>query len=240
MSQVCPTGFFCIDNTTLLIIVCIIFTLTAYLFSAKKIDLKLLEDYSDLIKAKEILLNEKKILIEKKIVENNDISDTKQIITTRQPDEPVIINQIIVNDNYNKLAQMSIVNKDYERLVNPLLPPERSYENTYGLPINLPTRGANTNYQQIGTLTSLCGTKIIPLFGKPMWRGSSKWNFYTFSDQFHAIKLPVKYKTRDCMDDTIGCDELYTDDIVHVPQYPDTEFRVNMYKLDRPTYIPFL
>jgi hypothetical protein len=133
-----------------------------------------------------------------------------------------------------------IVNKEYERLINPLLPPERSYNSTYSVPINIPTRGYASNYQQVGVITSETneGVKILPLFGRPQWKGGNRWNFYTSTDQYNSLKLPVYSKKKDCQDQ-IGCDELYDGDQVVIPQYGEnTKFKVSIYKLDSPVYLP--
>lgn len=253
MVDSCPVGFLCLNSNSALLLISVIFIVVAYLATNGKVQLKKMEDYTDLITAKEIVLEERRHILNKLIETDVQALETSCEISPKKPisssivtatqlaQEPVIINNIYVqgeNRVHDRATENMLVSKEYERLVNPLLPPERSYETTYGLPINVPTRGVNSSYQQIGTLDS--DNKVLPLFGRPMWRGSHKWNFYTFSDQFHAIKLPVHLKSRDCMDDTIGCDELYTGDSVTVPQYPGVQFRVNMYKLDKPTYIPFV
>ena len=54
------------------------------------------------------------------------------------------------------------------------------------------------------------------------------------------IKLPIQVKKRDCLDDN-GCEELYNGDQVSIPQYgSDREFKVSIYNLDKPRYIPYL
>jgi hypothetical protein len=130
-----------------------------------------------------------------------------------------------------------LVNKDFERIVNPLLPPERSFNSTYRVPINMPTRGFSDNYQQVGAINS--GDKILPLFGRPRWPGASRWNYYTSTDSFQSVKLPVNFKNRNCLDE-IGCDEVYDGDAVGIPQFgQDREFKANIYRLDKPFYLPF-
>ena len=59
----------------------------------------------------------------------------------------------VYSQNPNMISYADyLAEKNVERIVNPLLPPERSYENTYGIPINMPSRGPNLSYQQIGHL----------------------------------------------------------------------------------------
>ena len=139
--------------------------------------------------------------------------------------------------------------KNIERIVNPILPPERSYVNTYGVPINIPSRGPQQSYQQVGILykenienpDKLPGnnneSNILPLFGRPTYSGSNKWNYYTSSDKFQTVKLPISIDGRKCTDD-IGCNELMNGDMITIPSY-NGRFKVEIYDFDRPRYIPY-
>ena len=139
-----------------------------------------------------------------------------------------------------------IVSKEQERLINPLLPPERSYVLTNaGVPANvgIPSRGYSGGFQQMGLLykkdaseTSNSETNILPLFGRPTHTNSNKWNYYTSSDKFHSLKIPIKHKGRDCNDEH-GCPELFDDDTITVPPY-NGEFKVKIYGYDSPKYLP--
>lgn len=91
-------------------------------------------------------------------------------------------------------------------------------------------------YKQIGILTG--EDKILPLYGKKCFLNSNKWLYYTGTDKFHMLKIPVEYKKRDCTHE-FGCDELYDNDIIFVPAY-NKQFKVSIYQLDRPTYIPYV
>lgn len=140
--------------------------------------------------------------------------------------------------------------KNMERIINPLLPPERSYTNTYGIPINIPSRGPQQSYQQVGILYKeniensgqMPGnnneTNILPLFGRPTYSGSNKWNYYTSSDKFQTVKLPISLDGRRCTDD-LGCNELREGDMVVIPSY-NGRFRVEIYDFDKPRYIPYV
>ena len=153
------------------------------------------------------------------------------------------------NNNLISYAQYD-ANKNMERIINPLLPPERSYQNTYGVPINIPSRGPNISYQQIGILYkeniedtdkmpgNNTDSNILPLFGRPTYNGSNKWNYYTSSDKFQNFKLPIKIDGRKC-DDDMGCNELREGDMISIPSY-NGRFRVEIYNYDKPSYIPYV
>ena len=100
--------------------------------------------------------------------------------------------------------------KAHERLINPLLPPERSMEGSYGIPINVPTRGETGSFQQIGALYketvesedmtpgNNTDSVVLALFGKQTYPRSRKWTYYTSSDANHQVKMPLSNKGQKC------------------------------------------
>lgn len=134
-----------------------------------------------------------------------------------------------------------LLNKDYERVVNPLLPPERRYIHR-NVPVNIPTRGYSSHYQQIGTIHEKSdddNKKILPLYGKPYYPGSRQWNYYTQTDSYSPIKLSVYHKNKNCQDER-GCDEIYDNNEVSINEYGGKEFIATIYNLDKPRYIPYV
>ena len=154
-----------------------------------------------------------------------------------------------------------LVNKDHERITNPLLPPERRnfhIDSTglervvapVGIPINVPTRGYTGGMVQVGVLhkeevndaTKTIGQNsepvILPLFGRPTHNGSNKWSYYTATDKYNQVKLPISNKNKVCNSE-YGCEELYEGDTVSVPAY-NGNFKVSIYEFDKPRYIPFV
>jgi hypothetical protein len=207
MDRSCPIGFFCFDTQTAGLIIAISVLFIGFHTFYKKTNIDTLTQ----MKQANYTLLENRI---------NQL-ENKEIVVVSPP--PTV--------------DAMLVNKDFERIVNPLLPPERSFNSTYRVPINMPTRGFSDNYQQVGAINS--GDKILPLFGRPRWPGASKWNYYTSTDSFQSVKLPVNFKNRDCLDE-IGCDEVYDGDSVGIPQFgQEREFKANIYRLDKPFYLPF-
>lgn len=112
-----------------------------------------------------------------------------------------------------------------------------------GVPINIPTRGELGEYKRLGMLSSVSDEKIspkrlLPLFGRKTHPGSSKWNYYTTSDAYHFIQLPLTKEKKDCMGE-YGCEEIYNDDELFIEEYNET-FRVKMYQTDTLRYIPYV
>lgn len=193
--------------------------------------------------------NNREILSE--TYENSQTNKTKP--KKKQAPVNVIINNNVKgdNDNPNNISFWGYMNrKSHERINNPLLPPERSYEQTYGVPINIPSRGTSGGYQQVGMLykdtitdeSSTIGnnsdTSILPLYGQPTHPGSNKWNYYTTSDKYHSVKIPLNVSGKDCSGD-YGCTEIYDDDNVNIPAY-NGNYKVKIYNYDKPKYIPYV
>ena len=143
-----------------------------------------------------------------------------------------------------------LTDKAYERVINPLLPPERSYENTYGIPLNIPSRDFQGGFQQIGYLYKDdiadpavpvgqdSHSVIIPLFGQPVWPGANKWNYYITTERGNTVKMPFEYKGR-MTDDEHGVDEIYDGDELTIKAY-NGKFKTKIYKYDKPRYIPYV
>jgi hypothetical protein len=144
--------------------------------------------------------------------------------------------------------QMYAIQRNQERLVNPLLPPERSYPYMpmrVGMPINISTRGPSSGFQQMGILvegdvdpSGMKEKKLLPIYGEETYPGSNQYRYYTNTDGFQSVKLPIQSGREDCMDER-GCKELYDGDNVKVGGY-DKGYRVQMYKIDRPRYNPMI
>jgi hypothetical protein len=104
------------------------------------------------------------------------------------------------------------------------------------IPINIPTQGLPESFQAMGNL-SIQGGKMLPLYGRRTMRGSSdRWNYYTRTDTYNPVPLPLRYKGRDCMDD-IGCPEVFSGETVHVDGTGETGV-VRVFRYDGPKYVP--
>ena len=125
------------------------------------------------------------------------------------------------------------------------VPPEQK-----GMPINIETRGSGGDFQQIGILykDSIANddqvpgnntdSNVLPLYGKQTYRGSNRWLYYTETDKYHPVKIPISIGGEDCTDDR-GCSEIDNNHSITVPSYNGT-FKAKIYKFDKPRYIPFV
>lgn len=99
-------------------------------------------------------------------------------------------------------------------------------------PFYYPSRGLAQPYQQFGILLSTENRNtgeqtILPLIGRQTYPGSSRYHYYTSTNGYHPMKLPVSHRNRTCNDMT-GCEEIYSGNIVSVPGY-DYDFKADIY-----------
>lgn len=101
-----------------------------------------------------------------------------------------------------------------------------------------PMRRYNQGIQQVGILSAEGGSSssaapdrtILPLFGRELDVRRSRWNYYTRTDGTNPVQVPVRVGNRLCDDDRNGCNEVFSDDSVHVPAL-SRSFKATIYKI---------
>ncbi len=106
------------------------------------------------------------------------------------------------------------------------------------VPVNIETRGLNTQYGQVGILTSNDHQNLIlPLMGRRHMSGRDKWQYYTISNSGSLnTKLPVSVNGKSCTSE-YGCDPIMQNDAVFVEGYKST-FNATVYENNSFQYIP--
>jgi hypothetical protein len=105
------------------------------------------------------------------------------------------------------------------------------------IPINIPTQGLPESFQSVGVVN--VDDKILPLYGRRTAGGNGdRWNYYTRTDTYNPVPIPVNFKKRNCMDD-VGCSEILSGEEVKV-EVMNKPGRTSIYKIDGPKYIPGL
>ena len=104
------------------------------------------------------------------------------------------------------------------------------------LPINIPTQGLPESFQSVGIIN--VGDQVLPLYGRRTTGGSDRWNYYTRTDTYNPVPVPVQFGRRDCMDDT-GCQEIMSGEDVKIEAL-HKEGKTNIYRMGGPKYIPGL
>lgn len=105
-----------------------------------------------------------------------------------------------------------------------------------GLPFNIPTKGLPDAFQSVGIIT--VDDKVLPLYGRRTAGSSDRWNYYTRTDTYNPVPLPVRFQKRDCMGDP-GCQEIMSGEKVVIDGM-HKEGKTEIYKMDGPKYIPGL
>jgi Family of unknown function (DUF5755) len=98
---------------------------------------------------------------------------------------------------------------------------------------SIPTRGFPDQYQQMGIMTTEEGG-VLPLYGRRVAPRSDKFQYYTRTDTYNPVALPVSFKKRDCQD-SVGCDELFDGDTVKMAG-TGAPGKVKLYRFDGPVY----
>ena len=135
----------------------------------------------------------------------------------------------------DRLQDRFLEHKFINRINNPLLPPNRTYP-VNKASINIPTRGEASPFQQIGVLIENDATsdsKKLPLYGSKLHSGSSNWKYYTSSDGYHNVKLPIVKNNKNCLDN-YGCQEINDNDDVTIKGYDSKTFKISLYPMELP------
>lgn len=101
--------------------------------------------------------------------------------------------------------------------------------------VNIRTQGLPEAYQQMGVLKQSDG-KLLPLYGRRVASRSDRFNYYTRTDTYNPIQLPITYKKKDCQD-PVGCQELFDGDSVVLNPTGETA-TATLYRFDGPLYVP--
>jgi len=162
-------------------------------------------------------------------------------------DKNILSEKIIINNDRNNNNDWNYPPND--PLINPYNPPlsdERYIMSSMprgAIPINVSTNpgAVDTVYRQLGILTPTKGSSkdnVLPLMGRPLFTNRDMWNYYTNSNQYNNVKLPLSKKGRSCTNE-YGCDRLYTGDTVDVEGINET-YKVTIYDNTIMKYLPFV
>jgi hypothetical protein len=128
--------------------------------------------------------------------------------------------------------------------------PQRMWDNGQEIPVRgamggspaatmlldpIPTRGAPEQYQQMGVMVGPDG-KPLPLYGRRTAPRSDKFNYYTRTDSYNPVAMPVTFKNKDCQDNA-GCSELSSGDSIRISPTGESA-KVTLYGFDGPRYSP--
>jgi len=171
------------------------------------------------------------------------LSNQPLIITNDEPTKVIISNplqlesSLVVPDIQKRIALES---RDRDAVFNEFKAPERrDPEHAYPTKqvkeiINLPTRGLPDNFHSVGVLVRKNDEKVLQLFGRQKYPGSSQWEYYVAGADSYGYpnKMPVGVRGDRELDDKQKIDLPWLDK-------SKGEFEVNLYNYDIPRYNPF-
>jgi hypothetical protein len=111
-------------------------------------------------------------------------------------------------------------------------PPDTTVWNPTALP-SIATRGLPETFQTVG-LVSYPGGDVKPLYGRRTAGSNDRWNYYTRTDTYNPVPIPLSQGRRDCMED-VGCNEVFDGDTLK--SMNGEQVKVKIYKMNGPTYI---
>jgi hypothetical protein len=125
--------------------------------------------------------------------------------STQQPRPEVNVDIRGGDDRYTRSPEA-------ERVWN--TPPDYSRipGHTSGTSFNIPTQGIPESYQSMGIVKTGEG-KLLPLYGRRSISSRERYNYYTRTDSYNPIPIPIQMQGRDCQDQ-VGCPELFNGDRV--------------------------
>jgi hypothetical protein len=206
----CPKGVICFENITFyIIIVCVVIS-GYYLYKTLKTEI---------------------------------YNNTQQIHSVNKVD---LVKNFLAPENLSPNYYTDSVNRK-DVLLNPYSPPLKdnnynmqynNFRNSTNMKTNRNAQG-NTQFRQIGLLApqnEKTNGGPVPLMGKPLYSNRNKWQYYSMSDQFNSVKLPISVKGKSAMTE-YGCDELYNGDTVYVDGINEV-FVATIYDNDNLPYYP--
>jgi hypothetical protein len=241
LNNTCPPGVICINNTNAIGII-IIFLIIIYVIN--KDNYRNLYDKVNFLQNKQ---NNQQMQFDQKLSSNAMImapeDDSYNMNVIKNPLTPPLKRNYHLENDIDNLQNRFNINTRQKQVVN-------QAPNNRGLPINIETRGSGGEFQQLGMLYknnisddektpgNNTDNNVLPLYGKPSYRGSNKFMYYTETDKLNPVKIPLSVNSRDCTDD-MGCDELSDGSNVSIPSY-NGSFNVKIYKFNKPRYIPYV
>tara|TARA_Y100000389_G_scaffold100159_2_gene96927 strand:- start:2176 stop:2619 length:444 start_codon:yes stop_codon:yes gene_type:complete len=96
----------------------------------------------------------------------------------------------------------------------------KQIDHTRGMRINIQSRKV-PEFKKVGYLSQNDQELnedipyILPVYGRPTYRGSHKWNYYTL---YNEVRIPIHYKNQNC-NTKKGCDEIFDNEIVYIDAF---------------------
>ena len=126
---------------------------------------------------------------------------------------------------------------------------EEPRKNVDGVRVNIATRGPTPKISQIGILSKKAHTEylgpgsdseahVLPLLGRRTYNRSNKWVYYTATDKYNQVRIPISHNGRNCGGE-YGCDEIMDGDTITILEL-NGSFKAKIYENTALHYIPYI
>ena len=172
---------------------------------------------------------------------NNNRTNNENNISNNLEVNKYLEKQLNKNDLYDSVRE-----KLNTRTNNDIF--EEPAKTVDGVRVNIATRGPTPEISQLGILSKLDHTSnsgpgsdaeahILPLLGRKTYNRSNKWVYYTATDKYNQVRIPISHNGRDCGGE-YGCDEIMNGDTITIPEL-NGSFKVKIYENTSLHYIPY-
>ena len=223
----CPPNMLCINYSHSIALLILVFLLLFYLYTKYQHT----SNQNSYLKNN---MNQKINILSKKIQNNNNNNNViNNTSPNRQPNQNELYNEI--RNKLNETPQ----NDDIF---------EEPRKNIDGVRVNIATRGPTPKISQIGILSKMTHSNdsgpgsdpeahILPLLGRKTYNRSNKWVYYTATDKYNQVRIPISHNGRDCGGE-YGCDEIMDGDSITIPEL-NGSFKAKIYENTSLHYIPY-
>jgi hypothetical protein len=226
----CPTGVFCIENITLMVLGIFLLVIGIVVFQYIKSSMVTTQQQSQHINHIQDTQHSQTLF--NKMTNMFSPFYTSPNALYSRDSKDIYLNPYAPPLKENPFFESQVASHD----IRDYLPPV-STNIQHVVPINVNTRHRDFSYKQVGILTRDSGSEtILALFGRPLDNGRDKWQYYTIKDGQNMVKLPVSKNGRSCTSE-YGCNEIYNGDSLFIEGYKDN-FNAVIYENDQPRYIP--
>jgi E3 ubiquitin-protein ligase DOA10 len=87
--------------------------------------------------------------------------------------------------------------------------------------VNVRSRGDPGDYQNIGSVRSIDNNSIMPLYGRQL--GGSIFNYHCETNDHQRMAISVVSGEKNCSDE-YGCSELFSGDIIKIPELNSNQY----------------
>ncbi len=168
--------------------------------------------------------------------ENNNINNNLEV-------KKYLEKQLNKNDLYDSVREKLNI----KRTNNDIF--EEPTKTVDGVRVNIATRGPTPEISQLGILSKLDNTNdsgpgsdaeahVLPLLGRRTYNRSNKWVYYTATDKYNQVRIPISNNGRDCGGE-YGCDEIMDGATITIPEL-NGSFKAKIYENTSLHYIPYI